>query len=272
MILLFLLLLQAPDPALLSQQGAQALRAQRFAEAESAYRALVQLQPANLMWRMNLGITLQSAGRYAQAIPEFEVFLKSKPAPGPAHLFLGLAHLKLKQPCQAIAPLESALRWNKAQSQIELADALYGCKRYAQAAKAYEAAPPPPAISRQAAHCYWQARQYPEAKRLYAAVAAQFQAEAAFQYEYGDTLVRLDGPAAGLPHLQAASTLLPARAELGKALLALNRPTEAIPHLQAASTQDPALLLPLSRALQTAGRPAEAAEALAQYKQKLGNP
>lgn len=271
MIPLLLFFLQAADPALLSQQGAQALRAQRFNEAESAYRQLVKVDPANPMWRMNLGITLHSAGRYAEAVSELGQFLKTNPAPGPAHFLLGLSHLKLKKPCEAIGPLEKAVRWNRDQAQLELADALYGCRRYGAAAKAYEAAltttKRSPEAARQAAHCYWNARQYADAKRLFTGLPLD---DPTSQYEFGDTLVRLDGPEAGLAYLErAAETLLPARSELGKALLALDRPAEALPHLEAAATADPALLLPLSKALRAVGRTAEAAAAQAEYKRKL---
>lgn len=271
MIPLLLFFLQAADPALLSQQGAQALRAQRFSEAESAYRQLVRTQPANPMWRMNLGITLHAAGRYAEAVPELSHFLKSKPPPSPAHLLLGLSHLKLNQPCDAIGPLEMAVRWNRDQAQLELADALYGCQRYGPAAQAYEAAltttRKSTAVARQAAHCYWNARQYPEAKRLFAGLPMD---DPTSQYEFGDTLVRLDGPEAGLAYLQrAAVSLLAARSELGKALLALDRPAEAIPHLEAAANADAALLFPLSKALRAVGRTVEADAAQAEYKRKL---
>ena len=98
MIPLLLFFFQVADPALLSQQGAQALRAQRFNEAEAAYRQLVSVDPANPMWRMNLGITLHSAGRYAEAVSEFGQFLKTNPPPGPTHFLLGLSQLKLKKP------------------------------------------------------------------------------------------------------------------------------------------------------------------------------
>ncbi len=271
MIPLLLFFFQVADPALLSQQGAKALRAQRFNEAEAAYRQLVSVDPANPMWRMNLGITLHSAGRYAEAVSEFGQFLKTNPPPGPTHFLLGLSQLKLKKPCEAIGPLEKALRWNRDQAQLELADALYGCKRYSLAAKAYEAAlttsKKGPPVARQAAHCYWNARQYADAKRLFTGLSLD---DPTSQYEFGDTLVRLDGPAAGLAYLErAAASLLPARAELGKALLALDRAAEALTHLEAAATADPALLLPLSKCLRAVGRTAEANAAQTEYKRKF---
>lgn len=277
MIFLLLLLSQAPGPAVLSQQGAQAIRERRFADAERAYRQLVKLEPANPAWHMNLGITLHSAGRFTEAVPELQSFLKAKPQPGPMHFLLGLARLKLLQPCDAIAPLEKAKAWNAEQTVVELADAYYGCRRFALAASTYEAAlatrHKSPAVARQAGHCYWEARQYTDAKRLYSSVAASFAEDADFNYEYGDTLVRLEGPAAGALYLERAVTkngdLLAARGELGKALLALERPQTAIPHLEIAAKADPVLLLPLSRAYRAAGRTADAERTQAEYRRKV---
>jgi tetratricopeptide (TPR) repeat protein len=271
MIAAMIALLFAQDVTTLSQQGAEAMRAKRYAEAEGVYRKLVQQDKANPMWRMNLGLALHSSGRFAEAATELDVFVKARPAPGPAHLLLGTAHLKLRKACEAVSALEKARAWNPALATLELADAYYGCQQYLKAAKAYEAAPKPTAaVTRQAAHCYWQARQYPDARRLYAVVAAAFDTDAAFQYEYGDTLARAEGAARGLPFLQRAHALqpdfLPARGELGKALLAVGRAADAVSHLEAAAAADTALLLPLANALRQVGRGAEADQALARYR------
>ena len=65
------------------------------------------------------------------------------------------------------------------------------------------------AVARQAAHCYWEARQYPDAQRLFATVATPFYQDADFNYEYGDTLVRIAGPAAGDPYFERAVATKP---------------------------------------------------------------
>ena len=277
MILLLLLLAQLPDRTLLSQQGAQAIRERRFPDAERAYRQLLKVDPANPLWHMNLGIALHSAGRYADAVPELQLFLQAKAQPGPMHFLLGLAQLKLSRACDAIGPLEKARTWDIERAIIELADAYYGCRRFAPAARTYEAAlgtkHQSAAVARQAAHCYWEARQYPDAQRLFASVRGQFSQEAEFNYEYGDTLVRVEGPAAGVPYLERAVTkrpeLLAARGELGKALQGLGRDQEAIPHLEAAASADSTLLLPLSRAYRETGRTADAARTQAEYRSKV---
>jgi tetratricopeptide (TPR) repeat protein len=273
--------LAAEDTAELSRQAAAAMRAQKFAEAETRYRKLAELEPANPMWRMNLGLALYSAGRYAHAVAEFEAFLKAKPEPGPVHLLLGTSLLKLSRPCPAIAMLEKAVQWNKDRSSLELADAYYGCKRFERAARTYEAAARTAtagaasnrAISRQAAHCYWQARLYPDARRIFQTLEPEFANEPEFQYEFGDTLARMDGPEAGLPYLEKAvaakPALIAARGELGKALLATGDAAGAIPHLEAAARNDATLLLPLSRAYRGAGREADAERTQKEYRQRV---
>ncbi|MBY0507669.1 MAG: tetratricopeptide repeat protein [Bryobacteraceae bacterium] len=274
MILLFLLL-QTPDLASLSRQGAQAIREGRYPDAERAYRQLQKLDPTNPAWHMNLGIAYHNAKRFSEAIPELQKYLKARPQPGPMYLLLGVSQLKLSRPCDAVGALEKAKLWNAEQTLVELADAYYGCRRYANAARTYEAVRPrTPALARQAAHCFWQARLYPDAQRLFATVASAFGEEAGFNYEYGDTLVRQSGPAEGVAYLEKAAALQPnligARAELGKALEALGRAAEAIPHLQTAAEADPVLLLPLSRAYRAIGKAADAEEAQAAYRRKVG--
>lgn len=109
MILLLFLLLQ--DLATLSNEGAAAMRAGRYADAVRVYRSLIANDSANPMWRMNLGMALAYTGRHREAAAEFGAFLKARPEPGPAHLMLGLSLLKLGEHCAAIEPLEAALRW-----------------------------------------------------------------------------------------------------------------------------------------------------------------
>ena len=277
--MMLLLLVLAQDLAQLSQQGAQAIRERRFSDAERAYRQLLKVDPANPAWHMNLGLTFHLSSRYAEAVPELQLFLKAKPQPGPMHLLLGLSQLKLSRACDAIAPLEKARAWNAEQTVVELADAYYGCKRFLNAARTYESAlttkHKSDTVARQAAHCYWEARQYPDAQRLFANVATTFAQDADFNYEYGDTLARIEGPAAGVPYLERAAatkpTLLAARGELGKALQALGRNQEAIPHLEAASAADPVLLLPLSRAYRAMGRVADSERVQAEYRRQVNS-
>lgn len=322
----------------LSQQGAQAMREQRFEDAERIYRQMLKENPRDSRLRMNLGLALHSSGKYRESIPELQAFLNANPDPGPIHLILGASHLKLRQPCEAIPPLEKARRWQATpQVLVELGDAYFGCKRYADAARTFEAlgstpkalqgaglsyarlgrqqdaqqafakleALPPSAelyeliaevhtlesrneealkaltaalelapgdtrIQRLRARALWRIGHYDEAERAYRTLVPRWSHDPEFNFELGDTLVRTQGPEAGLPYLQKAASLLSARGALGRALMQLGRAQESIVHLEAAAAQDPTLLLPLSRAYKAVGRAEDAARAEQQYKKQLG--
>ena len=276
------LLFLCQDVPSLSAQGAAAMRAERYAEAARVYRTLTVQDPNNPMWRFNLGMAHFSAGAHGEAATALATFLRARPQPGAAHLFLGVSWLKLQQPCQAIEPLEAALRWpqHPPSAWTELADAYQGCKRWEPAAKAYaEAAKLNPQhlrLLRQSAHCWRMARRYELAKPVFASLESSYAQDADFWFEYGDTLMRLDGAAAGLPWLKRAVAANPsfalAQSALGRALMELDRPADALPHLEAGAAEDPALLLSLSRAYRALQRPAEAAKAEADYKAKIGTP
>jgi len=262
----------------LSQQGARAMRESRFADAERIYREMLKASTGDSRLHLNLGLALHSAGKYEQAIPEFDLFLKANPQPGPTHLLAGVARLKLARACEAIAFLEKARQWQaSAQVLVELGDGYHGCKRFTEAARAYREAarltPGDVRLTRAAARSFWQARQYNDARRLYAAAESSYSSEADFLYEYGDTLARIEGAEAGLPYLEkavkAAPNLAPAHGALGRALLELGRAAASIPHLEAAAFTDPALLLPLSRAYKATGRLEDAARVEAEYRKKL---
>jgi predicted Zn-dependent protease len=117
------------------------------------------------------------------------------------------------------------------------------------------------------------ARRYDKAKPAYASAAALFEKDGEYQYEFGDTLARLEGAQAGLSRLERAHALLPglvaAQGALGRALAELKRYGEAVPHLEAAAIEDATLLLPLSRAYRGVGRLDDAARAEAEYKKRL---
>lgn len=338
---LLLLLLFAQS---LSQQGAQAMRDGRYADAERIYRAMLREAPGDPRVRLNLGLALHSAGRYAPAIEQFEAYLKAEPAPGPAHLLLGVAQLKLRQPCPAITALERAAQWQASPTvKVELGDAYFGCGRFAEAARTFTSlgdmpkalqgaglsyarlglpqqaqaafdklarlpvtpelhellaevhslegrheeavtafdaalrlAPQDSRLQRLRARALWRAARYEEAQAAYAALAARWGHDPEFAYERGDTLVRTEGPAAGLPYLEQAvrdaPQLLSARGALGRALVQAGRAAAAVPHLEAAVAQDPTLLLPLSRAYKAAGRASDAARAARDYQEKVGQP
>jgi tetratricopeptide (TPR) repeat protein len=266
-IILFPLLIAAAAAADLSQQGAAAMRAGRFEEAERIYRELVKASPEDPGFHLNLGLALYSGGKYGQALPELQVYLKANPKSGPVYLVAGTAQLKLGRFCDAVPTLEKARSWQASTKVFtELADAYHGCKRYLEAARLYEKVKE----FRAAARAYWQAREYALARPLYEASKTD---DPEWLYEYGDTLVRIEGAAAGLPYLarsvELQPDLLPARGALGRALLELGRAEESIPHLAAAAPTDVTLLMPLSRAYKATGRLEEAARVEQEYRKKL---
>ena len=240
-----------------SQKGAEAMRAGRFAEAEQIYRQLVQQFPSDAGWHANLGLALHSQGKYKEAAEALENSLKLRPSAGISAV-LGIDYLKLGDACRAIAPLEKTDRLDA------LADANAACKRYRTAAQLYEKLSKP----RLAGHAYWLARDYKDARRVFASIATPYRDEAEFNYEYGDTLLRSEGSEAAIPLLERATTLIEGRAALGKAYVEAGRFKEAIPHLEAAINADPDLLLPLSRAYKATGRAADADRVLSEYRKR----
>ena len=257
MIPLFTLLL-LQDLSTLQGVAESAMRERRYADAAGIYRELAQKDPK---WRLSLGMALSYANKHRDAVSELTAFTNANPQPGPAHLFLGVAYLKLEQPCEAIEPLQLALQWplRPVSRWNELADAYEGCKRWEPAAKAYAEASKIDQMNkarliRQSAHCWRMAHRYDLAKPLFASLAheSRYRTNAEFLFEYGDTLMRLDGAEVGYPWLEKAvladPQLVPARSALGRALMALDRPLDAVPHLAHAAKEDPTLLLPLSRA------------------------
>lgn len=273
---LFVAALAAQTPP---DDGAKAMREGRFADAERIYRQMIRETPGEPRLRMNLGLALHSGGKYSEALAEFDAFLKANPKPGPAHLLAGVALLKLGRPCDAIARLEPARQWqSNAMVLTELADAYAGCKRHRNAALTYREVaklkPGDTAVQRAAAHSFWLARDYQEAQPLYAALESKFTRDAAFLFEYGDTLARAQGAETGVAHLRRAVALGPeqvaARGALGRVLMELGQAAESIPHLEAAVASDPALLLPLSRAYKQTGRMEEGAKAEAEYRRRMG--
>ena len=134
------------------------MKAGRFLEAERVFRQLTAIGPREAGWWGNLGLALHSQAKYKEAVAVLESSLRLRPSPGLSQV-LGIDYLKLGQPCQAIAPLERSER------RDALTDAYSGCGRHAEAAKLQEQA----GQSRAAARSYWQARDYPNARRVFTA-------------------------------------------------------------------------------------------------------
>lgn len=256
------------------------MREGRFAEAESIYRKLLESAPNNSRLHLNLGLALYSETKYDAAAGELDRYLKANPQPGPVYLLSGTTRLKLQKPCDAIAPLEKARQWQASgEVLLELADAYKGCKRYLDAGRTYEQAARAKngdaKLEQAAAQAYWRAREYSKARPLFLRAELAFRKDAEFLYEFGDTLVRIEGAAAGLPYLERAvaaePSLIAARAALGKALLEAGRHHDAIAHLEAAVSIDPALWLALSKAYRAVGRDADSEHATSEYRKRMSD-
>jgi tetratricopeptide (TPR) repeat protein len=270
----------AGQDAELLQRGGQAMREGHFAEAESIYRKLLKSAPDDSRLHLNLGLALYSGAKYDAAAGELDRYLKANPQPGPVYLLSGTAKLKLQKPCDAIGPLEKARQWQASgEVLLELADAYKGCKRYLEAGRTYEQAARAKngdvKMERAAAQAYWQAREYSKARPLFIKAEPAFGKDAQFLFEFGDTLVRIEGAAAGLAYLERAveaePSLLAAKAALGKALLEVGRHQDAIAYLEAAVSTDPALWLALSKAYRAVGRHADAERATSEYRKRISN-
>lgn len=103
----------------------EALQEGRFAEAESAFQALLEADPDIAEARANLGLALFLQGKYVAAVAELGGVAAAKPDLAVAHLFLGLGHLKLGAPDKAIPALERSLE--NAPGNLDARRALAAC-------------------------------------------------------------------------------------------------------------------------------------------------
>ena len=89
-----------------SQRGKELMAQGRFEAAIGVYREMVKAMPGNPGLVLNLALAEQMAGHPDQAIPHFETVLKAEPNIIPALTSLGMSHLQLNQPAQALGPLK----------------------------------------------------------------------------------------------------------------------------------------------------------------------
>jgi protein O-mannosyl-transferase len=88
-------------------------RLEAYGDVITIWRDAVACQPENVRATINLGCVLQDAGRYQEAIKQFERAISIDPARpdvGLAHRSLGLTWALLGQPDKAIAHLQLAMR------------------------------------------------------------------------------------------------------------------------------------------------------------------
>jgi tetratricopeptide (TPR) repeat protein len=111
-----------------------------YARAASIYGELSRLHPAEPGLKLNAGLALFSAGRYAEAEPNFVAFLISNRNHAPAQLMLGMTRLKRNRPCEALQPLTAAnsLSRNQPKVLLELGSACLECGRTPEAVRHFE--------------------------------------------------------------------------------------------------------------------------------------
>ncbi len=122
--------------------GQDAMRAGRFASAEEEFRAVLGLRPELTEARANLGLVLFLQGAYGESVAELERVAATNHQFPATHLFLGLGHLKLGKPAEAIPWLQRSLEENPA--NLEGRSALAACYLaqgdYAGAVREHQAA------------------------------------------------------------------------------------------------------------------------------------
>lgn len=89
-------------------QAQEAQRSGDYRDAAEKYSAILKLQPDGLETRVNLGLMHHLLGEYAEAIGDFEIVLREKPALFVPNLFLGIDFIQLHQPRRALPYLECA--------------------------------------------------------------------------------------------------------------------------------------------------------------------
>jgi predicted Zn-dependent protease len=111
-----------------SRRANELMAAGRYLEAAGAYRRLVAARPGDAGLLMNLGMSLQLAGRSREAVEPLQQARRRQPDLYPAALFLGAAYLGLGEPGSAVEPLRDALKLRPAETDAAslLAEALLG--------------------------------------------------------------------------------------------------------------------------------------------------
>jgi tetratricopeptide (TPR) repeat protein len=108
-----------------AQAGQQALKAGRYEEAVKEYEEVIRLDPSLVEARANLGLGYHMLGQYKTAVEQFEKALQASPALLGANLFAGIDYLKLGLPAKALPVLKRALRQDP--SNLETRRALAAC-------------------------------------------------------------------------------------------------------------------------------------------------
>ena len=84
------------------------------------------------------GKSWYEAGRYAEAKPVFQKYVKSQPGNGNYSLWYGVCCLKTGDPAAAVSPLETAVKKRIPSGQLYLGQAYHGVYRFDDAVRVFE--------------------------------------------------------------------------------------------------------------------------------------
>jgi tetratricopeptide (TPR) repeat protein len=90
------------------ERAHEAYEAGRWDEAETALRAALSLNPYQVEWHFNLGLTLEAAGRYPEAVRAFKDAFDLHPEDAAPALMVGVNLLRSEQTEEALGWLEKA--------------------------------------------------------------------------------------------------------------------------------------------------------------------
>jgi tetratricopeptide (TPR) repeat protein len=190
--------------------GNKLIAAGRVTEAIAQYEVAVRLRPADAPAHSDLGNALRQAGRIPEAIEQCRTALQLEPDYAKAHNNLGNALLDAGQVPAAIAQYQAALQQepDDATTHYNLGIALFRAERLPEAIAQYETA----------------VRLQPD--------------EAEAHYNLGNALLQVERIPEAIEHYQAAVRLAPdfleARNNLGSALLQAGQTPEAIEQFETA--------------------------------------
>ena len=109
-----------------NREGIKDLKAEKYTEAEAHFLKAIQFDPKFGSPHFGMGAVRSGQGRWAEAIPYYQKFLKLDRLPySPAHSELGYAYLNTKQYPQAKVALTRALEINPDNAQAYFALAQY---------------------------------------------------------------------------------------------------------------------------------------------------
>ena len=226
----------------LQRRGAQYLRDSRFANAETAYRAALQIDPKLWESRMGLGIALAQQKEYPAAEEQLRGALAEGHSSTDLLMVLGSVQLSSKEFSRAEETFRRALSQDPTSARIldDLAHSLYEQKKYTAALHFWTAAlalqPGDPALQLSIATTHSELGALDEALIETRSIVEQNPFYESALFTLAGILCRKADYPAGIEIYRRALLLVPsdnvARRSLGKALLSLQRFGEALPEFE----------------------------------------